>query len=195
MARSSLVVLAACIAVSGAASVRAETCFETLDELGVSYKRTTQRHVENAIKIRGELGGVLWEDYRGSELVLDCQLAAALARSGRFFAAHGIVFARYSSAYSRRRVRTSGRWSRHAFGKAIDVHSFKRSDGSELVIKDHYEQGLGDDVDCVGQPMTEEGAVLRTLSCQLTRSGFFDNVLDPDYDAHHYNHFHLDVQR
>jgi len=187
-----LVVLAV-LATAGMA--RAQTCYQTLDELGVSYKRASKRHIDHAVEVRGELGGVVWEDYRGSRLLLDCELAAALARAGRFFAAHGIVYARYSSVFSRRRVRTSGRWSRHAFGKAIDVHSFKRSDGKELVIKDHYEQGLGDDVDCVGQPLTEEGAVLRTLSCQLSRSGFFDNVLDPDYDAHHYNHFHLDVSR
>ena len=173
----------------------AGTCFETLDELGVTYKRATKRHIRKAVIIRGELGGVTWQNYQGSSLVVDCELAAALAKAGRFFVEHGIVLARYSSAYSRRRVRKSGRWSRHAFGKAIDVHSFKHRDGTELVLKDHYEEGLGDDVDCVGRPLTREGATLRTLSCQLARSGFFDNVLDPDYDAHHYNHFHLDVRR
>ena len=64
-----------------------------------------------------------------------------------------------------------------------------------LTVKNDYEQGLGDDVDCVGRPLTDEGRILRTLACQFERSGLFDNVLDPDYDAHHYNHFHLDIPR
>lgn len=176
---------------------RAEAnCYQALDELGVEYKRTRKRHVANAVQVRGGLGGVEWKNYQsGKSFVVDCELALALARAGRFFVAQKVVAARFSSAYSRRRVRKSGRWSRHAFGKAIDVHAFVLEDGTELSVKDHYEQGLGDEVDCIGIPLTREGAILRTLSCQLHRSTYFDNVLDPDYDAHHYNHFHLDVRR
>ena len=59
---------------------------------------------------------------------------------------------------------------------------------------DDYEQGLGDEIDCVGRPMTEEALILRTVSCQLRRSGLFRLILDPDYDDAHANHFHIEAR-
>lgn len=174
---------------------RAGACHDQLRALGVEFKSTGHQHIDGAVEVRGALGGVTYLGFRKSPLIIACDLALALAKAGRYLSAHEIVSARYSSTYSRRRIRSSGHWSRHAFGRAIDVHSFTRRDGTVMTIKNDYEQGLGDDVDCVGQPLTDEGRILRTVSCQLERSGLFDNVLDPDYDAHHYNHFHLDVRR
>ena len=178
-----------------ASAAEAGQCHDQLRSLGVDFKSVKKRHIKRAVHVRGALGGVEFQRYKASGLVIDCELAVSLAKAGRFMSGHGIVRARYSSAFSRRRIRKSGRWSRHAFGRAIDVHSFQTKDGTVMTIKNDFEQGLGDDVDCVGRPLTEEGRILRTLACQFERSGLFDNVLDPDYDAHHYNHFHLDLGR
>ena len=65
----------------------------------------------------------------------------------------------------------------------------------ELVaVAADFEPGLGDAVDCVGQPMTQGGAVLKVLQCQLVRSGLFYLVLSPDYDDAHHDHFHLEAR-
>jgi hypothetical protein len=188
-----LPVLALLIGLGGEA--RAGTCHDQLRSLGVDFKAASKKHIEEAVEVRGPLGGVTYLGYRKTRLIIACELAVALAKAGRYLTEQGVVSARYSSAYSRRRIRTSGRWSRHAYGRAIDVHSFTLDDGTVTTIKNDYEQGLGDDIDCVGRPLTREGRILRTLACQFERSGLFDNVLDPDYDAHHYNHFHLDIAR
>ena len=55
------------------------------------------------------------------------------------------------------------------------------------------EQGLGDAVDCLGQPSTQGGAILKVMQCQLVRSGLFHLVLSPDYDDAHHDHFHLEA--
>jgi len=106
--------------------------------------------------------------------------------------AAGIERITYSSAYQIRKIRGTNRPSRHSFGLAIDLHTFHQTD-RELTVRHDYEQGLGDDLDCIGRPLTEGGALLRRLTCQLERSELFRTVLTPDFDADHYNHFHIEA--
>ncbi|HUH00915.1 MAG TPA: extensin family protein [Kofleriaceae bacterium] len=172
----------------------AASCYKALDRLGVKYSKAKRRHIKLAVRVSGPIGGVSYSGYNKKPLVLDCSLVVSLAAAGPLLAAHGIEMAKYSSAYQVRRIRGSNRRSNHSYGLAIDVHSY-HGDAlpTGLVIKDDYEQGLGDDVDCIGRPLTQNGAMLRALNCQFRRSGWFRSILDPDYDANHYNHFHIEV--
>jgi hypothetical protein len=177
------------------ASPETDTCLAALDALGVSYRRAKRRGVDIAVEVRGPLGGVEYRPYGGVDpLVIDCSLAFSLARAGDFLRAHEIERVNYSSAYQRRNIRGTSRPSRHSFGLAIDVHTFVLVGGERFAaIKLDYEQGLGDNQDCMGEPLTELGAVLRAVDCQVSRSGLFRIVLTPDYDGDHYNHFHLEA--
>jgi hypothetical protein len=183
-------------------------CLAALDSLGVEYRRAKRRGVETAVEVKGALGGIEYRSYGGKEpLVIDCSLAFSLARAGELLRAHDIERVSYSSAYQRRNIRGTSRPSRHSFGLAIDVHSFLlrggerspagassiRTESRTLAVKLDYEQGLGDDGDCVGDPLTELGALLRAVDCHVSRSGLFRIVLTPDYDGDHYNHFHLEA--
>ena len=166
-------------------------CYNELDARGVSYKRTKKPGIAKAVEITGSLGGVAV--LGPGPLVIDCSLAVSLAEAGKYVRALGLEQVHYASAYSRRNVRGTNRPSKHSFGLAIDVSSFAGADlGSVRVDKD-YEQGLGDAVDCVGLPMTQGGAALKVLQCQLVRSGLFHLVLSPDYDDAHHDHFHLEA--
>jgi hypothetical protein len=73
---------------------------------------------------------------------------------------------------------TTGRWSEHAAGNAIDVASFVLSDGRRInVLKDW--PGTGD-----------EAAFLRMVherACDV-----FGTALSPEYNAAHRDHLHLD---
>jgi len=169
------------------------SCLETLDRLGVKYSRIKRRHIKIGVRVRGPLGGVTYKSWDKRPLILDCSLAVSLAGAGPMLAAHGIDTAIFSGAYSVRNVAGTHMRSKHTFGLAIDVHVFEGERSGKLAIKDDYEQGLGDDIDCVGQPLTDKGTVLKTINCQLRRSELFHYILDPDYDAHHYNHFHLEA--
>ncbi|MDX2088942.1 MAG: extensin family protein [Kofleriaceae bacterium] len=167
-------------------------CHAELDARGVAYKKATRPGIHDGVEITGPLGGVRLTADR--PLVIDCSLAVSLAEAGRYLAALGIETASFSSAYSRRNVRGTTRPSKHSYGLAIDIHAFAGHELGALRIDRDYEQGLGDAVDCVGAPLTQGGAVLKVLQCQLVRSGLFHLVLSPDYDDAHHDHFHLEVK-
>jgi hypothetical protein len=168
-------------------------CLRELERLGVAHEPAQRRGIDVGVLVLGDIGGVSYRGYRKAPLVLDCSLVVSLAHLGPFMTAHGIERVTYSSAYQRRKVRGSDRWSKHSFGLAIDIHSFSGEELGTLQVKDDYEQGLGDDIDCIGQPLTQGGAILRALHCEIARAELFDSVLTPDYDAGHYNHFHVEV--
>lgn len=73
------------------------------------------------------------------------------------------------------------RTSEHAFGNAVDVFSFRLSDGRNVTVKDGWR----------GAP--EEQSFLREVfigACER-----FSTVLGPGADAFHYDHFHIDLAR
>jgi len=166
-------------------------CYAELDARHITYKKTKKPGIKKPVEVTSALGGV---DVGGGEpLVIDCSLAVSLDEAGRYMKALGMEKAHFVSAYSRRMVRGTNHPSKHSYGLAIDVSSFTGPDLGTLRIDTDYEQGLGDAVDCVGQPVTQGGAVLKVLQCQLVRSGLFHLVLSPDYDDAHHDHFHLEA--
>ena len=172
----------------------ADSCLRALSKAGVRYQRVDRVGVKIGVTITdNKLGGVEYVGYEQGKLVIDCSLAVSLAKNGLFLRRLGIEKITYSSAYQRRNIRGTNRPSRHSYGLAIDLHTFHVEGLGSLRIRDDYEQGLGTIEDCVGQPLTEQGALLRTIDCELAESGDFRIILSPDYDAHHYNHFHVEV--
>jgi hypothetical protein len=168
-------------------------CLAELDARHVSWKKASRPGIENAVEITGPIGGIeLTSD--DQPLVIDCSLAVSLDEAGRYMRGLGITKAYFSSAYSRRKVRFTDHWSKHSFGLAIDVHTFTIPELGTIRVDRDFEQVLGDEVDCVGKPLTQAGAVLEILKCQLVRSGLFQLVLSPDYDDAHHDHFHLQVK-
>ncbi len=171
-------------------------CRDVLTSLGASFELAGRRGISDGVALAGKIGSVTYRSYsEKTKLVIDCSLAVSLALAAPYFAALGVSEVRYSSAYQRRFIRGTKRLSRHSFGLAIDIHMFKGPAVGTLTIRDDYEQGLGDNVDCVGDALTQGGHLLRRLWCQLSRSELFRIVLDPDFDADHYNHFHVEALR
>ena len=168
-------------------------CPAELDARHVAWKRASRPGIAIAVELTGPIGGIELTSADQS-LVIDCSLAVSLDEAGHYLRALGISHATFSSAYSRRNVRGTNRPSKHSYGLAIDVHTFSGPDLGTVRVDRDYEQGLGDEVDCVGAPLTQGGAVLKILQCQLVRSGLFHLVLSPDYDDAHHDHFHLEVK-
>lgn len=178
---------------AGAAASPAEHCKAELSRRGVAFKPASKPGIAIGVEITGPLGGVEWAPSSKGALVIDCSLAVSLDEAGRHLRAAGVTRAVWSSAYSRRTVRGSGRPSKHSYGLAIDVPRLQVADAGELSVALDYEQGLGDRVDCLGRPATQAGALLKVTQCQLARSGLFHLVLSPDYDDAHHDHFHLEA--
>jgi len=47
--------------------------------------------------------------------------------------------------------------------------------------------------ECIGRPRTATGRALRTLACRLRASSIFREVIIPDDNADHHDHFHLEA--
>lgn len=168
-------------------------CMERLAALGVDARPAQGPGLAIGVVVRSPIAGVSYRSFRDEEPRIDCAMAVALAKVGPILRSLGIDKVTFSSAYQRRRIRGSKHLSKHSFGLALDVHVFEGEELGRVSIVDDYEQGLGDASDCEGAPLTEAGRSLRRLECQLRASGVFELILSPDDDAHHYNHFHLQV--
>lgn len=93
-----------------------------------------------------------------------------------------VVVARTMGSYGCRMIqstRVPGRLSEHAVGNAVDVGEWWTAGKHAVVLRDFRRDGL-------------EGDFLRTLAVRLRESGALERLLDPDYDAAHRNHFHLE---
>lgn len=170
------------------------SCYRMLAKLGVRFRRVKGTRIRMPVRVLGPIGGVRYQGYDRRPLILDCSLVVSLALSGPILRAQGITRARYSLSYDRVLRRFSWGYSPHSYGLALDVHGFSGPDIGDLSVETHYEQGLGNDDDCVGAPMSKKGAALRTLDCEMSRSGWFGMVLNPDYNAQHLNHFHFEAR-
>jgi hypothetical protein len=111
-------------------------------------------------------------------------LAVALSAIGPVLRRLGITEVRYSGAYAYRRSKT-GRLSLHAHGLAIDVHGFVVG-GRRLTVERDYRRGLRDGC-------SPTAPVLNRVACALRETGRFAELLTPDYDADHRDHFHLAI--
>jgi hypothetical protein len=176
-----------------ATPARAGDCLKELDKHHVKYKRIHKKGITIGIEPDGPIGGVTYHS-DDQPLWMDCSLAVSLAEAGSYMTALGIDHAEFLSLYSRRDVRGTNQPSKHSYALAIDVSKFSGPDIGTISVADDFEQGLGDAVDCIGAPTTDNGKILETLKCQLVQSGLFFLVLTPDYDDSHYNHYHLEAR-
>jgi hypothetical protein len=177
---------------STSSTASASACLAELAQREVSFRRVPRRGIAIPVEVTGPLGGVTYRYHEA--LVIDCSLAVSLAEAGRYLRDLGVTTLTVASAHSRRNVRGTGRPSKHSFGLAVDVPALEGPSLGAVRVDRDYEQGLGDDVDCVGAPLTAGGELLKIAQCQLVRSGLFYLVLSPDYDDAHHDHFHLEVR-
>lgn len=155
----------------------------TLLETGIPFERASAtRGVELPVVVTGALGGVEYWASDDRPLLLDCRLGLALHTIGPILRRHGVTRARFSGAYVLRTTR-SGRPSRHAQGLAIDLHDVTTARGT-LTVKEHFARNT---------PCTEDAPLLNRIACDLSEAQLFRELLTPDYNRDHHDHFHLAI--
>lgn len=82
---------------------------------------------------------------------------------------------------------SSGNWSEHATGNAIDIAAFTLADGRRIVIRRDW---AGKGAAVPNKNIDKEAAFLRQVRDGACRE--FATVLSPDYNAAHADHLHLD---
>jgi hypothetical protein len=162
-----------------------DACLRELLGLGVAFRRKGETiGVDTPVAVSGAIGGIRYYANGNLPLLCDCRLAVALHRIAPLLQQAGVREARFSGAYSYRTTRT-GRLSLHARGLAIDLHEFVVA-GRTLSVDRDYARDLSPDC-------SPSGPVLNRLACDLRASGLFRELLTPDYDADHHDHFHLAI--
>lgn len=166
-------------------------CFALLDQAGVQYTRlnTPSDNPECGIADGLTLDQSL-TSYSGP-ITVSCRLAATLHMWERHVVlpaaqeifGQGVKRVETMGTYQCRRVNnaSTGRWSEHSRGEAIDIGGFTLEDGTKIMVEDTFNTA------------TREGAFLRRVRDKAC--GLFSTTLSPDYNALHHNHLHLDMGR
>ena len=170
---------------SSAAIPGGAACLRELEALGVVHRRLEAlKGVDTPVELAGGVGPLRFVAGAGLPFRCDCRLAVALAWAAPYLAEMGVTEARFSGVYVNRRTR-SGRPSRHALGLAIDVHAFTFAGAEPLAVQSSFQRGT----DWCGS----SASPLNRVACRLRQLGLFKELLTPDHDRDHHDHFHLAI--
>lgn len=168
-------------------------CVKELQALGVVFKDISRIDdgngcgIDKPIKVTEVLPGIKLKP----DAVFRCPVALGLARwmkesvipAARVAAPDqgSIVGINQASSYicRLRNGAETGKVSEHARGNAIDIASFSFEKGKDIAV----------------QPRREDSTLIGAFQRTVSSAGclFFTTVLDPESDAAHETHFHLDV--
>lgn len=164
-------------------------CFALLDKAGVRYTRLDKVSDNPACGIADGLTlDQSLTPYSGT-VTVSCRLAAAMHMwerhvvlpAAKDLLGQGVKQIETMGTYQCRRVNnaSTGNWSEHAHGEAIDIGGFVLDDGTRVSVENDFTRA------------TPEGQFLRRVRDRAC--GLFSTTLSPDYNALHYNHLHLDM--
>ena len=161
-----------------------DACVSLLAQRGVAFsRRQGERGVATPVLVNGPIGGVkFFSD--ATPFIADCRLVLALSELAPELAEIGVSQVRFSGAYVYRVKTTgSGALSLHAYGLAIDVHDVWFG-AERLNVKVNFTKGLGREC----QPNLPR---LNDLVCRVRERRMFKELLTPDDNADHHDHFHF----
>lgn len=184
------------------------SCTAELTKRAVRFTEVTDSTpgVLAPVRLDGPLDGVTYRtelpDARREKSpweVFDCRLVLALYDFGSILRAHGIDEVVMFSAWRP----PAKSWpmdriaSRHPGALALDARKFHKSDGSWMVVETDFHGRIGETT-CgpdaqTPAPATDAARELRSIVCEAADAHIFNSVLTPNYNAPHYNHFHLEV--
>lgn len=169
----------------------AADCYGQLEARGVDFEPITISAgactVEDAVMINGPLNGITYRvDWARStrRFQTSCEVALALYDSAQMMRQHDITTIYHKGSYACRDKRGASGISQHALARAFDYAGFATAGGTEYSVVRHWEHNTS-------SPRTEAGRVLREIARGL--DGYFDLVLDADYNRHHDDHFHAEL--
>ena len=184
---SAVLLLAGC-GTSGPVGLTGRACLARLTSQEVSYRpidsvnaSDSRCQVDTAVRVSRVQTGL------NHPAVMSCALASRLDDFEREVVqplaaselGRRVVRINHLGSFSCRAMRSGGRLSEHAVGRAIDVAGFRLSDGTTVSVQhDWSERG-------------PKRLFLRHLARRAC--SYFSVVLTPDSNAEHYDHIHLDI--
>ncbi len=191
----------------GYAALDRVACEAELTRRAVPFTRAADTpNVLAPVRLQGPLRGVSIhsvlspvERARSSSEILDCRLVLALDDFAGLVVQRGVVEIVHLSGYRPRSAngctpKYDGK--QHCGALAIDVATFKRSDGTVLQVERdfHGHIGLPTCAATAGpSPPSAESTELWSFVCESARRAIFHVILTPNFNAEHKNHFHLEI--
>jgi hypothetical protein len=130
--------------------------------------------------------------------VFDCRLVLALDDFSGLLATHDVVEVITFGAYrARNQNGCTAKYAglQHCGGLALDIASFKKRDGTTLVVDKDFNGKIGWST-CAGgspKPSTPGALELWSYVCDSASRAIFNVVLTPNHNLEHHNHFHVEV--
>lgn len=157
-------------------------------------------------RIRGALHGVDIHSAlapaardKSSSTIFDCRLVLGMDDFAALAAKADIVEMDYFGAYrpqSANGCTPKYAGKQHCGGLAVDIATFKRRDGTVLSVEKDFHGHIGDST-CgpTAQPpgTTPATTQLWRLVCDTAEQAIFNVMLTPNYNAQHFNHFHVEI--
>ena len=181
-------------------------CLWELHQREISFERYGHaRGVETPVRLTGALHGVFfradgidWETSARRE-VLDCRLVLALDDLAALLAPRGITEVVHYGIYRGDvPLPAHGRPRHHVAGLAIDVAAFVKKDNGRIEVRRDWSGAIGARTCGEGsgpRTVTGDSLELRSILCDLVDEHVFHQVLTPNHNASHRDHFHLEVMR
>ena len=151
-------------------SLAGDACFAALEKRGIQFKKLGKAGTEvcpvlDAVKIR-----IFPNTKMSGAVTLNCNTALNIADWFEEIEAKDV---QHMGSYNCRKIANTDIWSQHSFGTALDIASIN------------------------GASLKRDWFTDSTKSEYLRKAAFvacdyFANVLTPDYNAAHHDHFHLD---
>ena len=192
-------------------------CLVALENRAIAYERYG-RHahgVQTPVRLMGPLHGVRFmhaeaPDWLASARheILDCRLVLALDDLAALLAHRGVAAVYHYGVYrGDLPLPKKGRPLHHVAALAIDVAMFEKEDGTRLEVRRDWSGRVGAPP-CApaavarGASGANEGATsisprseLHGILCDVVEEKLFHQVLTPNHDVAHRDHFHLEVMR
>jgi hypothetical protein len=187
------------------ANLSEKQCRAQLEARGLAHQRVYggAQGIATPLRLTGPVNGVkfLTAGPKSKFSLLDCRIALTLTELATVLAAHDVTEIRVDNFYRPKAHlygRKRGKLSQHAYGLAMDVTTFKLEDGRTLDVERDFHGKIGEPVCGPGAeitPPSPDATALRNIVCAIARTGMFHNVLTPNYNTAHKNHFHFDITR
>lgn len=170
-------------------------------KIPVAHPGQPARGVASPLRLMGPVRGihVVSPGRKSVYGILDCRLAVLLYEVAPLLESLGVSHI-FVDNFFRPRAHLPGKRvpSQHAFGLAVDIHSFRLTDGTVLVVERDFHGLIGAEVcgpEAVLSELSRESVLLRNIVCALGRSRAFNYLLTPNHDKAHSNHLHADIKR
>jgi hypothetical protein len=189
-------------------------CLVALENRGIAYERYG-RHahgVQTPVRLMGPLHGVHFMHAEATDWlasarheILDCRLVLALDDFAALLARRGVTSVYHYGVYrGDLPLPRKGRPLHHVAALAMDVAMFEKEDGTRIEVRRDWSRRLGART-CAADgasgastsppPPSERAGELHAILCDVVGEKLFHQVLTPNHDAAHWDHFHLEVMR